>query len=244
MFKKANIGNLPFCCLSLLLLITGCQSYRSFVSKERVLPIYVNKVVVAGFRNALSRGDESDVVRDPISGAVFMAEPVPNEIAQKMSRVLYEKVSNEKDFETVPPNQVKWAFSNVVREENNLSSSTLEILQKVGRSFGADAVLAGYIYRWRDREGSDYAASRPASVAFDLLLIGVAEGRILWKEKFDKTQRSLSEDVLDLATFRESGGRWITAEKLGMLGLRDLVVKMPARSISNAPGQNSEGGGR
>jgi hypothetical protein len=226
-----------------LLATAGCQSQKPYLPKKKALPMQVNKVVVAGFRTALSQGDEPDVIRDPISGAVFMAEPVPNEIAQKMSRVLFEKVSTEKGFDAVSPSQAKWAFSSVVRAEQNLGASTVEILQKVGNSFGADAVLAGYIYRWREREGADFAANRPASVAFNLLLISAAEGRILWKGKFNKTQRSLSENVLDLATFRESGGRWITAEKLGMLGLRDLLAEMPTRRISAAPREHSEGEG-
>lgn len=226
-----------------LLATAGCQSQKPYVSRMKALPMQVTKVVVAGFRTALSQGNERDVIRDPISGAVFMAEPVPNEIAQKMSRVLFEKVSTEKGFDAVSPSQAKWAFSSVVRAEKNLGVSTVEILQKVGISFGADAILAGYIYRWREREGTDFAASRPASVAFNLLLISAAEGRILWKGKFDKTQRSLSENILDLSTFRESGGRWITAEKLGMLGLRDLLAEMPAKRISGAPHEHSEGEG-
>jgi hypothetical protein len=221
----------------------GCQSQKPYVSKTKALPMQVNKVVVAGFRTPLSRGDEADVIRDPVSGIVFMAEPVPNPVVQKMSRVLYEKVSTEKGFDTVSPTQAKWAFSSVVRTEKNLGASTIEILQEVGNRFGADGVLAGNIYRWREREGADFAARQPASVAFDLFLIDVAEGKVLWKGKFDKTQRSLSENVLDLGMFRKSRGRWITAEKLGMLGLRGLLTEMPARRISNVPREHFEGEG-
>ena len=221
----------------------GCQFQMPFVSKKKTLPPQIGKVVVAGFYAASSQGDGPGFIRDPISGTVLVAEPVPEDIVQRLSNVLFEKVSTEKGFDCVSPAQAKWAFSSVVRSEQDLGASTLGILQKVGDSFKADAVLAGYIYRWREREGSDFAANRPASVAFSLLLISTAEGRILWRGKFDKTQRSLSENILDLATFRESGGRWSTAEKLSLLGIRNLLAEMPERGISSAPSEYPEGGG-
>ena len=104
----------------------------------------------------------------------------------------------------------------------------LEILQEVGKAFEADAILAGYIYRWREREGTDYAVDRPASVAFDLQLIRPTDGAVLWKMKFDKAQQSLSENILDLKTFLDGRGRWMTVEKLAMLGLRKALGDMPS----------------
>jgi hypothetical protein len=108
-----------------------------------------------------------------------------------------------------------------------MGADTIRILQKVGKAFGCDAVLAGHIYRWQEREGTAIGVNRPASVAFDLHLVRPNDGAIIWRTRFDKTQRSLSENLLDAETFFQSGGRWLTAENLAILGLNKVLKGMP-----------------
>jgi hypothetical protein len=64
-------------------------------------------------------------------------------------------------------------------------------------------------------------------VAFDLCLVGRSEGVILWKDRFEKTQKSLSENLFDFSTFVKSKGRWMRAEELAALGLEALVQNLP-----------------
>ena len=64
-------------------------------------------------------------------------------------------------------------------------------------------------------------------MAFDLHMIRPEDGRILWKGKFDKTQRSLSENLLDWAIFRQGRGRWMTVEELALYGLGKMLKEMP-----------------
>ena len=226
--KKVGIVSCVWLILALMVTI-GCQSQYTYEPDERVVLTHIHKLVVVGFDAALSQGEQPDVVRDPISGTVFMAEPVPKDAVQRMSNSLFDIVAAEKGYEVIPPGYARRVFSSIISSQRSTGLSSIKVLQEVGKSFAADAVLVGSIYRWREREGTDYAVNRPASVAFNLHLISTAEARILWKAKFDKTQQSLSENILDLATFRESGGRWITAEKLGILGLQKSLALLPAR---------------
>ncbi|MCP4669484.1 MAG: hypothetical protein GY849_24385, partial [Deltaproteobacteria bacterium] len=46
-------------------------------------------------------------------------------------------------------------------------------------------------------------------------------------DKFDKTQRSLSENLFDAKTFVQGKGRWMTAGELAVLGLRNVLANMP-----------------
>ena len=211
-----------------LLMYGGCHFQKTPASYEMHTATPINKVVVAGFHTVMSQGVQPDVVRDPLSGTVFMAEPVSQNVANRMTDILYNRVAAEKGYKLVSPDQAKLVLSNIIRSDKNVAISPIEILQEVGNTFEADAVLTGYIYRWREREGTDYAVNRPASVAFDLHLISSAEGTTLWKAKFDKTQRSLSENVFDMSTFIKSKGRWMTVEKLAMLGLQKMLAEMPA----------------
>jgi hypothetical protein len=187
----------------------------------------VNKIVVAGFSPALSPGDPSDWATDPITGAVFWAEPVPEGVAVEMTDILFDKMVEVYGYSLVSPGQARGAFSEILASDRGLKLDALAMVREIGKAFGADGVLVGRIYRWQEREGTDYAISRPASVAFNLLLVRPADGAILWRGRFDKTQQSLSENLFDMSTFLHGGGRWMTARKLALMGLDGTMARMP-----------------
>ena len=241
-FKKGGLF-LWMLALAGLLVYGGCHSQKTPASYDMHTAMPINKVVVDGFHAAMPQGMQPDVVRDPLSGTAFMAEPVPQNVANRMTDILYNRVAAEKGYGLVSPDQAKLVLSSIIRSDKNVAISPIEVLQEVGNTFKADAVLTGYIYRWREREGTDYAVNRPASVAFDLHLISPAEGTTLWKAKFDETQRSLLENVFDVSTFFESKGKWLTVEKLAMLGLQKMLAEMPAGKDSKTQREQIEGEG-
>jgi len=219
------------------LLNGGCYHKKVPATGEGRAVSAINKVVVVGFLPAMHLGEKADVVRDPISGSVFMAEPVSQDVARHLTDVLFNRLVDDERFALVSPGQARGVFSKLVDSDRNVGMAPVSIAQAVGRSFRADAVLGGYIYRWREREGGDYAVKRPASVAFNLHLIRPSDGAILWKSKYDKTQRSLSENLFDLSTFVEGKGRWMSAEKLAMIGLEKLLTQMPGAPVKEAEKQ-------
>ena len=226
----------------LLIVGGGCHFQKSVVVHTSP-QAQINRLVIIGFRSAMSIDEQPDVVRSPLSGSVFMAEPVPHDVVQKMTDILFDNVMVGKGYESISPAKAKQVFSSSIHSEKNLRMNPIEILQRIGTALEADGILFGYIYRWREREGTDYAVNRSASVAFDLHLIDTAGGTILWRSKFDKTQRSLSENVFDLKTFFASKGRWMTVEKLAMLGLRKMLAEMPAGKSIVSPREQFEGEG-
>jgi hypothetical protein len=229
--------------LAALLMVGGCYFHKTSVSNKMHIATPIKKVVVDGFHTAMSEGGQPDMIRDPLSGTTFMAEPVPQNVANRMTDILYNRVAAEKGYELISPHQAKGVFSNIINSDKAVVMSPIEILQEMGKTFEADAVLTGYIYRWREREGTDYAVNRPASVAFDLHIINPAGGTMLWKAKFDKTQQSLSENIFDMSTFVKSKGRWMTVEKLAMLGLQEMLAEMPAGEESRTQREQMEGEG-
>jgi len=210
-----------------LVLSFGCTHKKAAVPEEEPIVYRINKVVVVGFQAAISRGDQSDVIRDPLSGGIYSASPVARDVIVRMNEILFENLIAEDVYELVSPGQATGVYSRLVDSDRDMGTNIIKILQEVGKTFGCDAVLAGHIYRWREREGSAIGVSRPASVAFDLHLIRPHDGAIIWRARFDKTQRSLTENLLDAGTFFESGGRWLTAEKLAVLGLEKALKDMP-----------------
>ena len=45
-------------------------------------------------------------------------------------------------------------------------------------------------------------------------------------QKTNKTQRSLSENILDMNTFLKGGGKWMRAESLAFLGMEELLGEL------------------
>jgi hypothetical protein len=127
----------------------------------------------------------------------------------------------KKRFELISPGQARGVYSSL--KLSDVVGSEIEIIKKIGLAFSAEGVLIGYLYRYREREGTDYAVDRPASVAFDLSLIGPQNGIVFWRGRFDKTQQHLSQNVLDMDTFMRGQGRWMTAERLAEIGLENVL---------------------
>lgn len=222
-----------FCFITVCLVAfsAGCLFQGPRPSEEKPYRPNVDKMVVIGFQSALTQWDEPDMVRSPLSGAVFMAEPVSQSVTDKMTTRLFDRILKNQTFEIISPAQARGVFLNLV--ESDLVMGEVEILQGVGKAFSADGVLIGYIYRWREREGGDFAVNRAASAAFELYLLRPGDGRILWKGRFDKTQKSLSENILDMGTFLKGRGRWMTVEKLGEMGLDEILKGLSG--IGGAP---------
>jgi hypothetical protein len=110
---------------------------------------------------------------------------------------------------------------------DNAASSHLNLYVSAGKRAGADAVLIGHIFRFKERKGNRASVETAASVAFDLHLIDVDSGKIVWTGNFDLTQRPLSENLLDLGSFIKRRASWVTAEELALGGLEDMLRRFP-----------------
>ena len=205
----------------------GCQSGKSLTPTGGGTIPATESVVVVGFTPAMSQNELPDIIRSPVTGSAFMAQPVSIEVTTMMTDKLYERLLEDKRWKMIPPGQARGVFESILGSDKKMGMSAVEMIEEVGKTFGTDAVLGGNVYRWRDRRGSDYAVDFPASVAFDLWLVRSSDGVVLWKGSYDKTQQSLMENLFDYSTFAESNGKWLTAEKLAMIGLKKLLEEMP-----------------
>jgi hypothetical protein len=187
----------------------------------------IQKVVVMGFRAAMTEGPGPNLVENPITGTSFLAEPVSEDAVRQMNKILFSKLIEGKQWTLVSPGQARGVMASIIDGDRKMEETPRGMLQTVGKTFEANAVLTGRIYRWQKRVGSDFAAERPASVSFDLVLLRPSNGAILWRSHFDKTQQSLFEDIFDFSTYVKSAGRWLTAEKLADIGLEKLIMEMP-----------------
>jgi hypothetical protein len=97
--------------------------------------------------------------------------------------------------------------------------------------FGArsplDAVITGVILRYEDRDGHALAVDWPASVAYDAYLISARDGAMLWRARFDETQKPLLDNLLLVGRFLQGGGVRQTSDTLTHLGLERVIKTFP-----------------
>jgi hypothetical protein len=163
-------------------------------------------------------------VRNPVTSKVFFTGQVEEDGAGVMSNALYRLIGQEKDL--------LWgAYADPSLElkagPGDVKMDHLAQLRSIGRRQNADTVLAGYLYAFRDRTGSSFGAQRPAQVAFELVLISVDSGRIVWQRSFKETQKALSEDLMKLGAFIKRRGRWVNAREMGVGALKEMVNTIP-----------------
>jgi len=215
-------------CLLLLLLHSGCAFQGATVLEEKTQEM--SSIAVIGFVPVLSANEEPGILRGPIQGAVYMAHPVSEETADRLTESVYSKVE-KKGYRLISPGQARTALAGLHKSSPGLEG--VRLYSEIGKSLSSDGVLIGYLFRWWEREGKDFAVDRPASVGFDLYLLRSEDGAVVWRGKLDKTQQSFFENLLDAGTFLKSKGKWVKAEELAEMGLNELMEKFP-KSIREA----------
>lgn len=200
---------------------SSCHSRKEQAPQERPPLPKIEKMVVVGFLPAMSQWDEPNMVRSPISGAIFYGAPVTEQAVNSLTASLFDRIVKEKRFELISPGQARGVYSSL--KLSDVVGNEMEIIKKIGQAFSAEGMLIGYLYRYRERVGTDYAVDRPASVAFELSLIGPQNGIVFWRGRFDKTQQHLTQNVFDMDTFMRGQGRWMTAERLAEIGLENVL---------------------
>jgi hypothetical protein len=185
----------------------------------------INTIAIIPFQTIVKETKKGGVVSCPICGNLFISgEIVPN-AEKRLTHLFYQRLNALKVYRVLPIDQAGGAISKALYDD--LKTSHLKMAVQVGKELNADAVLAGFVFRYRDREGYAYSVSRPASVAFEVHLISLKEDNSIWEGSFDETQKSLSENVLKLYTFLKIGSKWLTADELAEQGVEEVLKKFP-----------------
>jgi len=220
----------------LVISMVGCHSQKSHLSPLKPFPQVKGKLAVAGFRAALPDGRTAGLEKSPFSGAFFMTEPVSNQSVRYMNDLLFNRLIKKGDYNLISPNQVREVSTNIISAGKS-SLDDIATIQEIGKALKAELVLAGHLYRWQEREGTEYSVREPASVAFELCLINSDTGEIIWKGNYDKKQQSLAENLLYFRLFFSGKGKWMTAAQLAEFGLSEIIN-------TQNPGGNSLGPNR
>jgi hypothetical protein len=185
------------------------------------------RIAIAPFVGISPAEAGGSAYRCPICGAVFSVGPISDTGISTVEDLFVTRLEESAKFTIITPDRVGAEY-NVLAAAGSFKTSPLALLKKTGEKLGADVIVYGAIYRFRERKGYSYSVEQPASVSFAIHLIRVSDGIILWSGVFDKTQTSLMENVLQAKFFYKEKGKWVTAKELARSGMDDVLKTFPS----------------
>lgn len=147
----------------------------------------------------------------------------PDDAGLAVTAQIYRVLADQTEFRFVPDLTVSDVLSTPALRRADGVNERAEML---GKEVGADGVIFGRVFRYEKRVGTEYGASQPASVSFELGLVRVSNGEVVWKEQFDETQRVLNASLLTWWMFWRDTPRWFSASELAGRGVDKLFEDM------------------
>ena len=215
--------------LTLIIILLGACASQGPVVRHQGDLTTIEKVLILPYENMAAFHGSDTGVRSPISGRVFVTGPVAQSAEQFLTDQLVSHVQRDTDFKILPSRDATAILDNTLFDGQGRDRSRLKLLSQTGQRLGADAVMVGHVYRFRERVGGGLSAESPASVAFDIYLIDCRQERILWSAFYDYTQQTLSDNLGGLGNFFRRGGRWVSAEELATTAMESIFEDYPRR---------------
>ena len=160
----------------------------------------------------------------PLSLIAFERQYLRDDADQVLTRMVAKALETRFGEKLIHVKQAMSIFEQISEDK------TLDTPRKLAKVFGeklkAELVVVGSAWRYRDRDSKDMPEAS-ASVAFELFLVEAATGQRLWREKFDQTQKMLSEDVVRGLKQLKMGARWLTADELARYGVKEVFKRFP-----------------
>ena len=117
LIKKTFSIALP---LLYLFFILGCHPHK-YQQRKDGFPSGIEKVVVVGFKTALSEDEKPHLFRSPISGQTIMAEPVPGRMAEEMTLNLFKLLKENSKYSLISPGQARGVYSTFLSQDTGIS---------------------------------------------------------------------------------------------------------------------------
>lgn len=206
----------------LVLVLLSIPVAASFSAEEEVNknkpPI---RMAIIPFQAVSLEVEQGSTVACPLCGTVYFGGKIAKGGEKIVEELFVEKMKDYKRIEIMPQDKVDAIYKRVSAE--SLKMPLAEIYKKAGTEIDADLIAVGYIFRYVERIGYDYSVEKAASVAFEINFINSKDGSIVWRGVFDKTQKSLMEDVFQIASFYKGHGKWLTARELAKQGMNEAL---------------------
>lgn len=216
--KKIN-----FIAAFILMVLLACSITVQAEEENQEKSKSVNRIAVISFQ-ALAP-EEGNTVFCPLCHIGSSGGKILEGSEKIVEEIFVEKIGKIKGIEMIPSEKVQGVYKRISSEK--LQDVSIENLKKAGNELGADFLVIGYVYRYTERVGYKYSTEHPASVVFEIHLVKTADGSIIWRGFFDKTQKSLMENIFEISSFFRGGAKWITVRQLTEQGMDEVLKTFP-----------------
>jgi hypothetical protein len=151
----------------------------------------------------------------PSTGAV-----IPAEAPAIVTRMIVEAASRETVWSVVDAEKTQAALGSIPADSLDNRAGAL------AASLGADATLAATIGFYRERVGSAYGVSEPASVSIQFVLVLAGEKQPAWKADYTVTQEPLAYNLWNLWGVVRGGPGWLATDDLARIGVDEVVRRL------------------
>lgn len=207
-------------------MVMGCHHREDSGVSAPEGKLTFDRIAVIPFQQIAPEELKSGTVSCPLCGITVNASSAQGNPERVMETLFLGQMDKYKPkFSLIAGERVAGIFRRV--SANSLKTPLRQVLRDVGSELGVEGVVVGYLYRFRERKGVAYTVEQPASVAFDIHLLRVSDGALVWRGIFDKTQSSLMEDLFQFSSFYRGKGRWVTAEELTEEGIEQVLKTFP-----------------
>jgi len=210
--------------LAFVLLLSACPSVAE-PTDSRAPIVALERIGVMPFFKGSFGSSITESVVCPVCDLTYDPLSLSPDCDQVLTQFVREALEKKHGDRVLPQPLVAKTYAQLPLDDRQ--DTPLALSQKVGKLLGANLMVVGTVWRYRERVGGAGAVSSPASVAFALHLVAVENGRILWSKSFAQTQRSLSENILNAKAFFEQGAKWLTTEELASFGVKEIFKEFP-----------------
>lgn len=200
---------IPYLLASVLVFMVGCSSKGNVSQVAPESLQRVSKIIVVPTEVATTSGNLSKARAAQLNaGALYIDDVLRAELS----------------------GNPKLVFANDSYSKSELPSVTGGVwgeIQKLGKTFNADAVFVVSLHQYKDRHGGTMSVDSPASASFTLRLVSTANGHLLWTSSFEETQQSFMSDILSIGKVMDRGFKWITVEEMVSEALRRKLNECP-----------------
>lgn len=226
-FKFAKKNSCLGCLAAVIFLAAGCalrDSGANITMRDVQPPL--NRVAVLTFQEIPVDAFSSRASSLPGARSDHLPDKNDPDAANIIRGIFLSRVQGQSAYQLVDEGELSRLYRQAAPDGIS-GENRADFFKTIGKELTVDGLIIGQVYRYRERKGRSYAVEYPASVAFEIELIRTADGTVVWRGVFDKTQRSLLENLLDISSFQRRRGRWATARELAEEGVEDLIRKIP-----------------
>jgi hypothetical protein len=161
----------------------------------------------------------------PYANLCYEDENILPGAAQNLTRMLHNILSNNLGDKIMPLDRMEYIYETM--KINYAEDTPASFALRLGTSLNVRYIVAGNVWRYKNRSGEAFASSKPSSVAFSLYLIDIEKHEMVWTATYDETQQSLTENLFNAVDFFKQGARWLTADEFAEYGMKKILKSFP-----------------